>query len=164
MVNGYQIVKAFVDKLRAIPDLIVLVADSADAIIPYYDSFPGATSLRDAIYRMPRPGILVTWDGEGPGRKGTRSHNLTLYFRAAEAFTQDEGYARMIQLIQDGVSSGDNLPMFFADVHPDCWPMGENDNGSIPSSKRDSLVIDEVGNTVDFFRAAVTFSEKRDTH
>lgn len=166
MINPNLIVEALVTKLRAIPQLVALLEGSANAIEPYYDSYPDANSLRDAIYRMPRPGILVTFEGHDVVRNGPRRYRLKLYLRApAQSLSPSGGYGAMLKLIEDGTpSGGDGLIMYSVSVHADCLPMSGNDGGDLPSSRRSNLVIDEVGNTIDYFESSIVFRELRDVH
>jgi hypothetical protein len=160
---------ALVSKLQAIPELVLELDGDPDAIIGYYDRacamrLPDGSApanLRGAIIAMPKPGILIIWEGTGPnGNRGlVWSHRFRLFLRAKPEYSGDtpRGYAALFSLIINGIpQGGDGQKLINTRVHPAC------DEMDIPSAQRAQLVIDEAGNTLDFFEVSLAFPEVGD--
>jgi len=70
MINPAELVDALVEKLRAIPELVLEMEGDPQRICAYHDLYPKRVSLPLAIYEMPVPSILVAWQGTTPGSFG----------------------------------------------------------------------------------------------
>jgi len=156
MINPAELVDALVEKLRAIPELVLEIEGDPQRIYAYHDLYPKRVSLPLAIYEMPVPSILVAWQGTTPGSFGAGEawkHNLSLYLRARETLEGDPptAYYRLFDLIVNGVPAGGALKMLYTTIHPRCHPM------DLPSIQRTS---DEQG--TDYFEVTVSFTEMGD--
>lgn len=161
MLNPGTLVSSVVAALRDIPELIAEMGGEANRIYSFYGQFPTEASLARAIWTMPRPAVMVAYDGFGPGRRGGEvwKHRMSIYLRLRETAPDDspEAHYRALWLLVNGVpTSGDGLRMLYATIHPDCDPM------DVPSARRQTLVIDDAGTTMDYFEFAMTLTEKGD--
>jgi hypothetical protein len=156
MINPAELVDALVEKLRAIPELVLEMEGDPERISAYHDLYPKRVSLPLAIYEMPVPSILVAWQGTVPGSFGENEawkHNLSLYLRARETFEGDPptAYHRLFDLIVNGVPAEGALKMLYTTVHERCHPM------DLPSIQRSTH---EQG--TDYFEVTVSFTEMGD--
>lgn len=156
MIDPAELVDNLVNLLRDIPELVAEMEGDATRIFAYHDQYPKRASLAQAIHDMPAPGIMVAWHGTAPGSFGggdVWSHRLSIYLRARETFEGDPptSYYRLFRLITRGVPLSAGVPMLYATVHPDCYPM------DVPSIERQT---DAEG--LDYFEVSVTFREMGD--
>lgn len=152
MINPSELVDNLVALLRDIPDLVVEMGGSQEAIFAYHDQYPKKVSLDQAVLELPAPGILVAWTGTAPGSFGGNDvwkHNLALFIRARETSDTDAPpYYSIFRLITKGVPVSAGQPMSNADVHPSCYPMDP------PSIERES-----PPEGLDYFRVNLSFTE-----
>jgi hypothetical protein len=160
MLNPNDILAAFVAKLREIPELVLELDGDPANIVAWYDRGCGGSSignLRTAIIQMPKPGILVVWEGSGPsGNRGQLwGHRFRVFLRAAPEYAGDSprGYATLFYWLVNGIPQGEAQRLIDIRVHPSC------DQMNVPNAQRSQLVIDEAGNTLDFFEVPITFNE-----
>lgn len=156
MINPAELVDRLVSLLREIPELVAEMEGDPERIYAYHDQFPKRSSLAQAIDDMPAPAIMVAWHGTAPGGFGGGDvwlHRLALYLRARETLEGDPptSYYRLFRLITRGVPLSACVPMLYATVHPDCYPM------DVPSIERQT---DAEG--LDYFEVSVSFREMGD--
>ena len=153
MINPAEITNSLVSLLREIPELVAEVGGDPEKIFAYHDLYPKRISLELAKYQMPAPGILVAWQGTGPGSFGgfeVWRHEFSISLRAGEQFEDDPptGYYRLFRLITKGVPTSAGQPMLNTTVHSSCHPMEVADW---------SRHTDSEG--IDYFEVSVTFTE-----
>ncbi len=156
MINPNDIVEALVLLLRDIPDLVAAVGGDEERIFSYYDQYPKDVSLELARYQMLAPGIMVAWQGSGPGSFGNFEvwkHDISLTLRAAEDSGEEtpSGYYRLFQQIVKGKPKSLGQAMQYVTVHSACQPM------DTPRMQRQT---DSAG--VDYFEVSMTFTESGD--
>ena len=153
MVDPSELIDNLVTKLRAIADLVTEMDGDATRIAAYHDQFPDKSSLAQAVHDMAAPGILIVWNGTGPGNFGRNEswkHQIAAYLRMKAEVPGDaaNGYYRLFRLITKGVPAGDSVPMNYLEIHPSFYPM------DTPSIERDT---DAEG--LDYFRVVMPFTE-----
>ena len=135
-VNPEDIVGALVTLLRDIPDLVTAMGGDATKIYAYLDRYPTNVSLEMAKYQMPSPGIMVAWQGSGPGSFGgfeAWKHEISIFCRAGVGSeSTPSGYWELFRLIVKGVPAAAAIAMQYVTVHPACQPM------DTPSMRRGS--------------------------
>lgn len=156
MINPAELVDRLVSLLREIPELVAEMEGDPERIYAYHDQYPKRSSLAQAIHDMPAPGIMVAWQGTAPGGFGGADvwvHRLALYLRARETLEGDPptSYYRLFRLITRGVPLSAGVPLLYAAVHPNCYPM------DVPSIERQT---DAEG--LDYFEVSVSFREMGD--
>jgi hypothetical protein len=155
-VNPEDIIGALVSLFRDIPELVTAMGGDEDRIYSYVDRYPSNVSLETAKYQMPAPGIMVVWQGSGPGRFGgfeAWKHEISIFCRAGEGSeSTPSGYWELFRLIVKGVpTAAAPQQMQYVEVHPACQPM------DTPSMRRQT---DQAG--VDYFEVSMTFTENGD--
>ena len=153
MIDPNDIVDALVALLQDIPNLVEAVGGDEAKIFSYRDRYPKNLSLEIAKYQMPAPGIMVAWQGSGPGSFGgfeVWKHEISIYLRAGEESDDDtpSGYYRLFMLITKGIPTNKGQAMQYLTVHDACQPM------DTPSMRRQT---DAQG--VDYFEVSMTFTE-----
>lgn len=153
MINPALLVDNLVSLLREIEDLVVEVGGDPERIFAYHDQYPKRASIAAAITDMPAPGIMVAWQGTGPGAMGgfeVWKHHITLYLRARETFDghAPTAYYRLFRLITMGVPPSSGAAMIYTAVHPNCYPM------DLPAMQRTQDV-----EGLDYFEIPMSFTE-----
>jgi hypothetical protein len=153
MVDPSDLIDALVEKLRAIEDLVELVGGDPDRIFAYSDRFPDSVSIDKARYKLPSPGMMIAYEGCGPGSSGTNEawkHELSVSLRAKDETGSESpaAYYAMFRQFVKGKPAGEDLPMNYLTVHESFLPM------DTPTLRR---MTDAAG--VDYFEIAVTFTE-----
>jgi len=167
VLNPNDILAAFVEKLKAIPELVLELDGDPDNIVGWYDRASGMrlpdgtapSNLLGAIIAMPKPGVLVVWNGSGPRTVRDLGqiweHNYRLFLRVKQEYSGDSprGYGTLFQIIVNGIPQGGTERLIYIRLHPSCDAM------NVPSAQRSQIVIDVAGNTIDFFELPVTIPE-----
>src|SRR4026209_1054453 len=116
MVNPGTLIQAVVDLWRDVPALVIETGNAAK-IFPYFDRYPNKSVLTDQMFRIPSPGVMLTWEGKGPSRSGGgeyqgRLHRFCAYVRLKESPVTADGsdcYA-LLDLLEAGIPAhGDGL-------------------------------------------------------
>lgn len=135
MIDPSALVDAVVAKLRAIPALAARMNGQGGASIPnidpYHDAFPVASSIQNALRKIPKPGILIYYAGQEPQGENERyGHRIRAVIRMGIFGTEDNppaaGYSELIKLMVDGIptdGAADGLSMRLTNVFDDCDPM-----------------------------------------
>jgi len=161
MINPGVLTRDLVTALRSIPELVAEVDGDATKIRAYIDRYPGEASIARAIWKLENPGILVMYQGYGPGRakqNETWRHQVAIYLklRGLETGQDESTYYKGIWLLVNGVPSAGALRIADTEVNADCFQM------DVPSCNRRSLLIDDRGTTIDYWEFQATFTEKGD--
>lgn len=159
MINPGTLLDNIVTQLRLVSDLVIEMGGDADRIAPYYDQYPDSTSVTRAIADMSAPGILVVWDGtaQGGGQMQPWTHQFRLIVKLGEKVAASNGtdrYAALLLLVE-GIPTGATLPLKNLEINSGC-------DGMVlpPRFERQSLIIDQQGNQMDFWVCRYTLTEK----
>ncbi len=119
MINPNELLDAFVEKLREIPELVAAMQGDPERIYTYKDSYPEQSSLPVAVHEMPSPGIMAVWAVVGPTGFSVGEvwlHQLHLYVRAQD-------YGLVFRLLTKGVPASTGIPLIGSTVHDNFYPM-----------------------------------------
>lgn len=161
MINPGVLVAGIVAALRAVPELVAECNHDELRINAYVDRYPDSASIARAVWKMPNPSILIAYQGFGPGRvraMETWRHQVTVFLKLRELGPDEasEAYYRALELLVNGVTTVSGQRMLATEVVADCYAM------DVPSAGRRSLVIDQVGTTIDYWEFTAVFTEKGD--
>ena len=163
MLNPDNLIAAWVEKLREIPELVTALGDSAN-ISGYYDQFPSQSNLRAALLQQPPGSILVVFNGTDKARVGTAfqfRHKFSFQVRAPEAVTGGVSYGYLWSLFVNGVPEQDSpgsLSLLHFTIHESCYPMDLD----LPQSQRSSILVSVDGATLDLFEIQASLVETGD--
>ena len=168
MLNPDDLITAWVEKLRNLPDLVKALGDSAN-VTGYYDRFPTQSNLRNALLNQPPGSILVVFAGTDKVRVGTGNnaatqfrHRFSFQVKAPEAVQGGVSYGYLWSLFVNGVPVTDNagnLPLLHYPIHEGCYPMDLD----LPQAQRSSILINiDSGATLDLFEIQASLVERGD--
>lgn len=158
MLNPAKITDAVVAALSKIPELAtaMTVDSGGDAncrISAFHYRLGAEHSLREAVYKMPAPSVLVTWEGTlAGGFDGSTiwKHRIGVYVRMGNMAgrTDPVGYADLWSIICNGKPQGKPQNIRYLNLLPELEIM---DTPSIAHA------LDEDG--IDYFRGEFVFPE-----
>jgi len=153
LIKVSELVDAFVDHLRRIPDLVAHLQGRPEAIYAHHDRYPDVNSLALAVQQMEPGNVMVAWVGSQPSSgMSWWKHQLKIFIRAnVEEFsgTSPDGYYEIVRLMFDGVPEGQTLEMRSIE------PVDRVDPMSDWSIARSSDI-----EGVDYFEIDLTFNER----
>ena len=163
MLNPDDLITAWVEKLRNLPDLVKALGDSAN-ITGYFDRFPPQSNLRKALLNQPPGSILVVFMGTDKTRVEKAfqfRHKFSFQVKAPEAVKGGVSYGYLWSLFVNGVPATDNdgnLPLLHYQIHEGCYSMDLD----FPQAQRSSILIDIDGATLDLFEFQASLVETGD--
>lgn len=116
MLKPSDLTTAIVTKWRLIAALVRLLGDD-DNIYAYQPAATTETNLRDAVARMPYGSVMVAWE-----RTTVRSqweHAMCAYIRPSATASCEA----ILDLLIDGVATGDPQRAYDMRLHSSCDPM-----------------------------------------
>ncbi len=146
MTNPTDLLDAIVTSLRAIPELVTLLAGDGANIVAYKHQWPSATSWMLALRQQKAGGIMVLYRGTGIaqwGRIPSRAHNFSLLVRDGEGV---DVCAIWTAIIDGGFRSA-------ADIHADV------DMVQDPSFELRTIAVTETA-YLDYWEAQFALTEK----
>lgn len=161
MINPGTLLDDIVTQLRLISELVTEFDGDASRIFPYYDNYPTSTSVTRAIQDMPAPGLLVMLEGggQGGGQMQTWVHRFRLVLKLGEKVSASTGsdHYSALHLLVDGIPTGSALKLLAMQLNSGC------DGMDVPRWERQSLIIDQAGNQMDFWDIRWAIPEKGDS-
>lgn len=129
MLNPAKITDAVVDQLVKIPELATAMTVTAGAnpavrITAYHYRLGAEHALREAVYKMPCPSILVAWEGtQGGNFNGYQiwKHRIAVYLRMGNAAgnTDPVGYADLWWIICNRPPAGATNNLRYVNILPE---------------------------------------------
>lgn len=151
MIEPAEIADRLVELLRDIPEFVSEMDGDIGRIYAYHDQYPQRVSLPLAVHGMPAPGVMIAWQGSGPGTFGGATvwqHRFLAYIRARETVGEQSSYYRVFRLLTKGVPASEGVPLQQIQIHPSVQEM------DVPAIAR---ATDEEG--IDYFEVQLTFTE-----
>jgi hypothetical protein len=164
MLNPDDLILAWLNKLRDIPELVTALGGNSATIQGYFDQFPAQSNLRVALMQMPPGSILVVFQGTDKARVGTAfqfRHSFSFQLKAPEAVTNGVSYGGLWSLFVNGAPVTDNpgeLPLLHFPIHERCYPM----DFELPRAQRSSILTGVDGSTLDLFEIQASLVETGD--
>lgn len=124
MINGSVLRDFYVDKWRAIPELVAGMNDNAGNIRASNALAPLQSSLQKAVANAPFPFIIVAYQGYTKGNRGRFEftlHHINAYIRAATL--DDDDHVEFGVLMVDAIPEGDSQAIRYLTPHIDADPM-----------------------------------------
>lgn len=113
MLDATLIGNAIVSALQSIPALVSAMNNDATRIKAFHYLYGSDEPLLTAIFQMEPPGILVAWEGSGPGgyRMAWWEHKFGCYFRIANVAGEESpiGPESLWQIMMDSAVNGGSL-------------------------------------------------------
>lgn len=160
MTNPGELIDSLVLAYQRVPEFVQEHGGDPAKIIAYVGKYPEQSSLARAIYGMTVPGTMIVYDGFQPGRTGGMvwAHRVRIIHRCRPGVEEDtaRAYLTALWLLVNGKPNGQELRMIDFEVHPNF------DSMEVPSLNRQSLIVDQAGNAIDYFELLVTMKEKGD--
>lgn len=159
MTNPGSLVDALVQSYRLIQDLVQELDGDSSRIFAYLGHYPGQSNLARAIYDMPPQSVMVAYQGFQGGQTGGSvwAHRISVFCRLRASVEQDTGtsYFQMLHLLVSGKPANQDLRMVDYEFHPNFDSMVD-----LPSLARQSLMVDQSGNAIDYYEMSVICREK----
>ena len=157
MVSPWALLTSVRDAYRQCSDLVTALNGDADAIRAYSGDEGGEASVLKAIYTAPHPSITFVYGGFTAGTMrdgGPVKHQIEASVKLADLQTRpDSSRMSVLHALVGGTSSTGEL-MMWHEFTDECSSM-ENF-----SCRRQALMVDQLGNTVDYYQFSFTLIEK----
>jgi hypothetical protein len=110
--------------------------------------------VRRAILQRPPGSLLVIWQGAGPRRlQGATyfQHQFSIIVRAPLSAT----YGAICALLVNGIDPDTGLKLLHSPIHPSCESMDLD----LPIARRQTLLVSQDGETLDYFEFTANLME-----
>ena len=161
MLNGGTLIDAVLRVLRDIPEFVIEMASAEERIIGFYGRFPDQASRKAALLALPRPSVLVLYNGFGPGQRGGEvwKHRLSVWILPRQTLEADapEAHYKALWLLVNGIpNAAGTIRLLNYEIHPACDPM------DVPEAEVQTIALDDFGATLDYWEFNFALTEKGD--